>query len=103
MSEAEFAFTLNHALGFIDMQGTEAEIKLLFSEIDLDKSGWITYEVYFLFLKYYFGTLRLDKDSSCIPTKEFVDPDREWLDSLKGLSAMDRFIRMIMDQLKKIF
>lgn len=62
MSEAEFAFTLNHALGFIDMQGTEAEIKLLFSEIDLDKSGWITYEVYFLFLKYYFGTLRLGKD-----------------------------------------
>lgn len=32
-------------------------IDLLFSEIDLDKDGWISYEVYFLFLRYYFGSL----------------------------------------------
>lgn len=39
------------------MQATPAEIDLIWSEIDLDKNGWITYEVYFLFLRYYFGSL----------------------------------------------
>ena len=102
MSEAEFAFTLNNALGFIGMEATEAEIKLVFSEIDLEKSGWITYEVYFLFLKYYFGTLRCDKSDHDLPVVDYCDPDKEWLESLKGLSALDRFIRMIMDQLMKI-
>ena len=31
-------------------------IDLLFSEIDLDADGEITYVVYFLFLRYYFGS-----------------------------------------------
>ena len=56
MSKQEFATTLNHALKPIDIQASKSIIDLLFSEIDLKKTGWITYEVYFLFLKYYFGS-----------------------------------------------
>ena len=34
---------------------------------------------------------------------EEVDPDLEWLNSLRNLSAMDRFVRMLLDQLRHIF
>lgn len=56
MNKQQFANTLNHALKPIDIQAPQNIIDLLFSEIDLNKSGWITYQVYFLFLKYYFGS-----------------------------------------------
>ena len=74
----------------------------MFKEIDLDKSGWISYEIYFMFLKYYFGTLCAD-DYECKSQPDTVDPDSEWLEGLKKLSALERFIRMIRDQLKEIF
>lgn len=48
--------TLNYALKPIDIEATSIIIDLLWNEIDLNKSGWITYSVYFLFLKYYFGS-----------------------------------------------
>ena len=38
------------------MEAPQDIIDLLFSEIDLDNDGWITYVVYFLFLRYYFGS-----------------------------------------------
>ena len=50
--------TLNNALSYVGMKATEQEIKTLFREIDLEKRGWISYEIYFFFLKYYFGSLR---------------------------------------------
>lgn len=56
MNKQEFANTLGYALRPIDIQAPNSIIDLLFSEIDLNKSGWITYQVYFLFLKYYFGS-----------------------------------------------
>lgn len=58
MNESEFGFTINNALSFINLTATPEQIHLLFTEIDLEKSGWISYEIYFLFLKYYFGSLR---------------------------------------------
>ena len=39
------------------MSASKEVIKELFGEIDLDHDGWISYEVYFFFLKYYFGSL----------------------------------------------
>jgi len=57
MNEVEFANTLNYCLQFIQLSATNEQIKELFSEIDLDNDGWISYEVYFFFLKYYFGSL----------------------------------------------
>ena len=58
MNEDEFGFTLNSALAYISLEATKEEIRLIFSEIDEEKTGWITYETYFMFLKYYFGSLR---------------------------------------------
>lgn len=82
----------------IDIQAPQNIIDLLWSEIDLNKSGWITYEVYFLFLKYYFG-------SQNIVFKKNTELDEwdEWLLTLKGLGPMDYFVRLILDQLRKIF
>ncbi len=41
------------------MSANPSQIKTLFNEIDLDHDGWISYEVYFFFLKYYFGSLSI--------------------------------------------
>jgi Ca2+-binding EF-hand superfamily protein len=101
MNEAEFEITLNNALDYIGLKATPEQVKRLFSEIDLEKTGWISYEVYFLFLLYYFGSLRgTPYPESAAPE---VDPDKEWLDSLSGLSALDRLIRLLLDQLVQIF
>lgn len=35
--------TLNHALKPIDLQTQNSWLDLIWSEIDLEKSGWITY------------------------------------------------------------
>ena len=56
MNKEEFGKTLNMALDYVNMVASQEIIDLLFSEIDLDKDGWITYVVYFLFLRYYFGS-----------------------------------------------
>ena len=98
MNKQEFANTLNFALRPIDIQAPQNVIDLLWSEIDLNKSGWITYEVYFLFLKYYFG-------SQNIVFKKNTELDEwdEWLLTLKGLGPLDYFVRLILDQLRKLF
>lgn len=72
MNEAEFGITLNNALAYIGMEATPQQIHRLFTEIDLGKEGWISYEVYFLFLKYYFGSLR--GGNVIIPSKPIPDP-----------------------------
>lgn len=57
-----------------------------------------------MFLKYYFGSLRASgKEINKNDTKIEVDPDQDWLNGLKGLSALDRFIRLLLDQLRNIF
>lgn len=103
MNEAEFGITLNNALAYINLTASPEQIHRLFTEIDLEKSGWISYEIYFMFLKYYFGSLRTSGTTITTTVKEVVDPDAEWLKSLSGLSALDRFIRLLLDQLKNIF
>lgn len=57
MNFEEFSQTLNYCLSFIQVEASSQQLKTLFSEIDLDHDGWISYEVYFFFLKYYFGSL----------------------------------------------
>lgn len=47
MNLEEFKKTIYYALSFIQVEASDAEISLLFSEINLDKSGWISYKVYF--------------------------------------------------------
>jgi len=104
MNETEFGTTLNNALGFINLTASAEQIHRLFTEIDLEKNGWISYEIYFMFLKYYFGSLRTSASTITTTTiTEKVDPDAEWLKSLSGLSALDRFIRLLLDQLRNIF
>lgn len=98
MNKQEFGMTINHALQSIAIQAPQNIIDLLFSEIDLNKSGWISYATYFLFLKYYFG-------SQNVVFKKNLQLNEwdEWLLTLKGLGPMDYFVRLILDQLRKIF
>lgn len=92
---------MNYALSFINLEASPAIIDLLFSEIDLDKDGWITYVVYFLFLRYYFGSLSLISTSD-IKVKGPSEYEK-FLDQYKNLSPWDRFVRLIVDQLRTIF
>lgn len=57
MNQKEFATTLKYALSFIEIAPSDQILELLFKELDLDQDGWISYEVYFMFLRYYFGGL----------------------------------------------
>lgn len=43
MNKNEFGNTLNYALRSINIQAPPNIIDLLFSEIDLNRSGWISY------------------------------------------------------------
>ncbi len=98
MNKQEFQMTLSYALKPIDIQAPQSVIDLLWSEIDLNKSGWITYQVYFLFLKYYFGS------QNVVFTKNTeLDEWDQWFLTLKGLGPLDYFVRLILDQLRKIF
>ena len=101
MNKQEFGKTLNHALAYINMEASPAIIDLLFSEIDLDHDGWITYVVYFLFLKYYFGSSSLigSGESKVKGPSEY----EKFLAQYEGLSPWDRFVRIIVDQLRIIF
>jgi Ca2+-binding EF-hand superfamily protein len=56
MNFDEFSLTLENGLSYIGVVATKEELATLFSEIDLDKSGWITYKIYLEFLIAYFGT-----------------------------------------------
>lgn len=98
MNKQEFGNTLNYALRSINIQAPPQIIDLLFSEIDLNRSGWITYEVYFLFLKYYFGSQNM-----VFKTNTELDEWEQWFLTLKNLGPLDYFVRLILDQLRKIF
>lgn len=79
-------------------------LDILFKEIDLDKDGWISYEVYFLFLRYYFGSLSAACKGEVKPVESKpLSEDELFLKGLEGLSAWDRLYRIICDQLREIF
>lgn len=93
-------------MSFIGLEASKEQIALLFSEIDLEKAGWISYEIYFLFLKYYFGSMStgtVNPIPDPVPVPKPVDKDAEWWNSLSGLSALDRFIQILHYQLRNIF
>lgn len=60
-----------------------------------------------MFLKYYFGSLSLGRLDTLSVKKNTSAPvlseDQKWLLSLANLNAFDRFVRIIIDQLRKIF
>ncbi len=77
----------------------------LFKEIDLDRTGWISYRIYFLFLKYYFGKIQGDGQINSATTIDTVVDDEEsrfWND-LAGLNPFDRFVQLLLRQLKITF
>lgn len=47
MGEDEFVITLNDALGYLRASATERDLRQLFSEIDMNRDGYITYKEYF--------------------------------------------------------
>ena len=106
MNQEEFGTTLNHALDYIGMQAPPDLIALLFKEIDLDGDGWITYVVYFLFLRYYFGSLSVAREEQVREEKDkkvALTAEQEFLNSLKDLNPWDRFVRILVEQLRNIF
>jgi hypothetical protein len=105
MNKEEFGKTLNLALEYINMVCPPHFIDLLFSEINLDQSGWITYVVYFLFLKYYFGSLSPIAVSTKViaPAPKALSALEQFLLAYKDFDAWERFRRIIIDQLRDIF
>lgn len=107
MNQQEFGYTINHALNFIGMQASQDLIADWFSVLDVSKDEWISYEVYFLFLRYYFGgasiaaleTLAKSKKKISAPLNE----DQKFILGLQDLNPFERFSRTIIDQLKDIF
>ncbi len=99
MNLAEFKATLVEALAYIQVEATDDELNHLFSEIDFNKNGWITYEVYFEFLRHYFGTLskvRPDDHQFEIKPCPPVDP-------YAGLSPEERFARITIEHVLLFF
>jgi len=97
MNLKEFIFTLENSLAYIDIVPTKEELTVLFSEVDLDKDGWISYKHYFEFLMAYFGT----KSEVGLETRR----DNEFLklvskDSSLGLSPEQRFAKLVMREMK---
>lgn len=113
MNVEEFIATLNDALGFLQATATNAQLTLLFSEIDLDKDGYITYREYFEFLKLYFrsGSIAASEETAPLPK---ISPEQEfakWLnsESSKALRPYNLSSNLQVDEntlatlLKKIF
>lgn len=86
----------------MNLEATTQQIARLFSEVDLDSDGWIHYEVYFLFLVFYFGS----KSYAYFhpkKTRKSLTFYEELMKILEGLKGMDRFLKLIMYQLKLQF
>lgn len=71
---------------------------MLYYCLDVNKDGWITYQLYFLFLKYYFGSL----SEAAKDTKNPYDLSSTNVDNSE-LSPWDRFIKLLHDQLRVKF
>jgi Ca2+-binding EF-hand superfamily protein len=101
MNLAEFIQTMEFSLNPIDAFGSLEIYQLLFSEVDLDKDGYISYEDYFVFLKEYFGTLSAiyDQDPSPKPQPEPV-PNTNLPDFSIDNRATERFAKLVYSQLK---
>ena len=56
MDLPEFIVTMNYALSFMNITPTESEPTTVFKDIDRNQDGLITYQEYFEFLRYYFGS-----------------------------------------------
>ena len=50
MNCSEFGITLTDVLGYIGLSAPAELISEWFSVIDVKKEGWISYEVYYMFL-----------------------------------------------------
>jgi Ca2+-binding EF-hand superfamily protein len=75
MDRGEFGFTVNHALNFIQLKAPEDLLDSLFKVVDLDHDGWISYQVYFLFLKFYFGGASIAALETIHTKPKDVDPN----------------------------
>lgn len=110
MNQEEFRVTLNYSLDFIQLSASSEEIRNLFDQIDLDHDGWISYEVYFFFLKYYFGSLSAaakkpnfkieHKTGNFLLTIGTLTQDVNLMSSVNKLQVIERFAKLIMDQLQ---
>ena len=113
MNVEEFIYTLNDALGFLQTSAIPDQLKVLFSEVDLDKDGFITYKEYFEFLTLYFGSGSIAAAEEAAP-KPSLTPEQEftkWInsESSRALRTYNLSSNLKVDEstlaalLKKIF
>jgi hypothetical protein len=101
MNLGEFMHTMEFSLNPIEVSGSEEIYQLLFSEVDLDKDGYISYEDYFVFLKEYFGSLSAIYDDDPVPQPHPEPvPDKNPADFSIDNRATERFAKLIYSQLK---
>jgi Ca2+-binding EF-hand superfamily protein len=93
----EFILTLTDSLAYIDVVPTTEELTVLFSEIDLDNDGWVSYKTYFEFLTLYFGS-KSEVSLESRRDNEFQSVVRKH--SSLNLSPEQRFARIIMREMK---
>jgi Ca2+-binding EF-hand superfamily protein len=86
MNCSEFGATLNDALGYIGLKASAELIDAWFSVIDVAKEGWISYEVYFMFLCNYFGGSSVSAQEEIPTSKPTLNEDQEFLLSLANLN-----------------
>lgn len=102
MNAEEFANTLSYCLGFINVESSTRFYEKLFSEVDLDYDGFISYEDYFVFLKEYFGSKSYAASQTNIeppPPKEQKKPEETFVDG-NGETNNERFAKLIYSQFK---
>ena len=100
MNLGEFIHTMEFSLNPIEVSGSEEIYQLLFSEVDLDKDGYISYEDYFVFLKEYFGSLSAIYDDDPL-LKPHPDPAPNTNPDFSiDNRATQRFAKLIYSQLK---
>lgn len=98
------------------MKASEELLDSWFKVIDLDQDGWISYEVYFQFLRYYFGgasiaaldTIHIQPKGKALASEKVtgspsLTEDQRFLDKLKDLPVFERFSKIIIEQLRIIF
>lgn len=97
MSLSEFITTLNYALSFISIVPTEEQLTWLFNDIDRNRDGVISYQEYFEFLRYYFGS----QSEAAQTGGEEVVVKRKVRE--EGGVAEERFSKLIRAQARVLF
>ena len=102
MNQEEFNLVLNDCLGRIGLHPGHSALFDLWSAINPCGTRYISYQLFFVFLDFYFGTHCPYKPDT--PVRPDCKSDYEkFMEKYKCMSPKDRFAGMLIDQFKEIF